>query len=175
MNQQTVIFEGPDMFDVNRQMNVWMRANPDWYPTCIGINNGEKAAAAIAFAKIVALDIAPVGMNYAADSISEVLFDLGMPAHILGFQYIKSAVERLVEDSTLLYNITKKLYPGIAHDFNSTPSRTERAMRHAIHLAWDSGRLTKLNNHWDRQAPSNSEFLATLVEKVSFEKKFGQQ
>lgn len=104
--------------------------------------------------------------------ISEKLCDIGIPAHVMGYQYLKSAITRVVEDMTLINGITKTLYPDIAIEFRTTPSRVERAIRHAIEIAWSRGNAETLNSIFGytidamRGKPTNSEFIAMLAERL---------
>ncbi len=102
------------------------------------------------------------------DPITSLLHDLGVPAHIVGYRYLRDAIRAVMADSGLLYGITTKLYPGIAEQYGSTPTRVERGIRHAIELGWgrDTGTDTwlRLFGSLDRSRPTNSEFVAVAAE-----------
>lgn len=104
--------------------------------------------------------------------VTETIRKLGVPAHILGYNYIRTAILSLINDSDLLNNITKQLYPLVASQYSSTPSCVERAIRHAIEIAWDkqTDEMTKMfmtssnGNYLSR--PSNSEFIALIADNL---------
>jgi len=108
------------------------------------------------------------------DLVSEVtmvMHQIGIPAHVKGYQYIRDAILMVVEDVSLLGAVTKELYPGIAKKYKSAPSRVERGIRHAIELAWVRGnsdtlkRIFGYSMNIERQKPTNSEFIAILSDK----------
>lgn len=103
--------------------------------------------------------------------ITEVLRRIGMPAHIKGYQYIRTGIMMAVQDITILNYITKLLYPSIAKQYNTTPSSVERAIRHAIEVAWNRGDMAALQEVFgfsispERGKPTNSEFIAQLADQ----------
>ncbi len=105
--------------------------------------------------------------------ISKLLYDLGMPSHIKGYQYIRDSIALMYNNPDCLGGITKEVYPYIAQKYNTTPSRVERAIRHAIEVSWTRGDydlMEEVFGHsvdFDRAKPTNSEFLATLADKLS--------
>ncbi len=106
---------------------------------------------------------------------SKLLHDLGMPSHIKGYQYIRDAIIMMYNDSSYIGGITKQLYPDIANKYETTPSRVERAIRHAIEVSWTRGDydlMDEIFGHsvdFDRAKPTNSEFLATLADKLNLD------
>lgn len=100
--------------------------------------------------------------------ITEIMHHIGIPAHIKGYQYIRESIKLSVKNRDAINNITKVLYPTIAKQFNTTSSRVERAIRHAIEIAWDRGDAEVLNSYfgytiyYERGKPTNSEFIALL-------------
>lgn len=112
-------------------------------------------------------------------AVTNVIHEVGVPAHIKGYQYLRDAILMVVEDIDLLGAVTKELYPAIAQHNNTTPSRVERAIRHAIEVAWNRGRLETINNlfgytvHNDKGKPTNSEFIAIIADKLRLERKAG--
>ena len=104
--------------------------------------------------------------------ITNIIHEIGVPAHIKGYQYLREAITMVVNDIDLLGSITKKLYPGIAQKFNTTPSRVERAIRHAIEVAWSRGRVDTINKLFgytvqdDKGKPTNGEFIAMVADKL---------
>ncbi len=105
-------------------------------------------------------------------TVTDMLHQIGVPAHIKGYHYLRDAIIMSVEDSEMINAVTKKLYPGIAKRYNTTSSRVERAIRHAIEVAWDRGDVDTLNSYFGytihslRGKPTNSEFVAMLSDKV---------
>ncbi len=104
--------------------------------------------------------------------ITEVILDVGIPAHIKGYRYLRSAIMMAVNDITMMSGVTKILYPTIAEQYATTPSRVERAIRHAIEVAWDRGNIDTLHNLFGysintaKGKPTNSEFIAMIADKL---------
>ncbi len=111
------------------------------------------------------------------DMVTDMLRMIGVPAHIKGYRFLRESVLRTVEDPTLINAVTKILYPEIAATYNTTASRVERAIRHAIEVAWDRGDIDILNFyfgstiHASRGKPTNSEFIAMLADRVGMAQK----
>ncbi len=107
--------------------------------------------------------------------ITNIIHEIGVPAHIKGYLYLREAITMVVENIELLSAVTKRLYPSIAKKFNTTPSRVERAIRHAIEVAWSRGKVDTINNlfgytvHTDKGKPTNSEFIAMVADKLRLE------
>lgn len=107
--------------------------------------------------------------------VTGVLHEIGIPAHIKGYLYLREAIVLVVQRVELLGGVTKELYPSIAKKFSTTPSRVERAIRHAIEVAWSRGNVDlihKLFGHTvnsDRGKPTNSEFIAMVADKLRME------
>jgi two-component system response regulator (stage 0 sporulation protein A) len=108
----------------------------------------------------------------ADEKITNLFLTLGIPAHIKGYQYLREAVRMVMDDHTLINRITKELYPGVAKAFATSASKVERAMRHAIEVAWNRGRLETVNHMYgyrvfDKQdKPTNGEFIALVADKI---------
>lgn len=104
--------------------------------------------------------------------VTNIFHELGMPAHIKGYEYLRYAVLRVIENRSLLHSVTKELYPMTAKAFNSKPSRVERAIRHAIEVAWSRGDADNIAKLFgctvlsSRGKPTNSEFLAMIADKI---------
>lgn len=104
--------------------------------------------------------------------IAEVLISIGVPAHLLGYRYLKYVVAEAYTDYKLLDSVTKELYPRVAIQFNTTSERAERAIRHAIEVAWMRGdpevqhKVFKFSLDPDKGKPTNSEFIAAVVENL---------
>ena len=109
--------------------------------------------------------------------VSEVLHQIGVPAHIKGYRYLRYSIILCTNDTSVLGSITKILYPTVAKHFKTTPSRVERAIRHAIEVAWDRGDVDVLTSYFgytiqsDRGKPTNSEFIAMISDKLRLEMK----
>ncbi len=104
--------------------------------------------------------------------ITNILHEIGVPAHIKGYHYLRESIMLSVEDPDIINSITKQLYPTVAKKFSTTSSRVERAIRHAIEVAWDRGDIDVLNSyfgytiHNERGKPTNSEFIAMIADKL---------
>lgn len=111
--------------------------------------------------------------------ITNLIHEIGVPAHIKGYQYIRDAISIVVADRDILSAVTKELYPMIAEKNNTTPSRVERAIRHAIEVAWNRGRIETIDALFgytvqgDKGKPTNSEFIAIIADKLRLERKVG--
>jgi two-component system response regulator (stage 0 sporulation protein A) len=110
--------------------------------------------------------------------IANIIHGIGVPAHIKGYQYLREAIMMVVNNVDLLSGITKELYPGIAEKFSTTPSRVERAIRHAIEVAWSRGRIETINKyfgytiHDEKGKPTNGEFIAMVADKLRMQSKY---
>ena len=119
--------------------------------------------------------------NSISKKISKLLHDLGMPSHIKGYQYIRDAIIMMYNDKSYIGGITKMLYPDIAKKYETTPSRVERAIRHAIEVSWTRGDydlMDEIFGHsvdFDRAKPTNSEFLATIADKLNLDEKINNR
>ena len=104
--------------------------------------------------------------------ITEIIHQIGVPAHIKGYHYLREAIMLCIKDSEIINSITKLLYPTVAKKHNTTSSRVERAIRHAIEVAWDRGDIDVLNSYFgytiqnERGKPTNSEFIAMISDKM---------
>lgn len=111
--------------------------------------------------------------------ITNLIHEVGVPAHIKGYHYLRDAITIVVNDMDILSAVTKELYPTIAKMNNTTPSRVERAIRHAIEVAWNRGRIETIDALFgytvknDKGKPTNSEFIAIIADKLRLERKVG--
>lgn len=111
------------------------------------------------------------------EAITKLLHSLGMPSHIKGYNYIRDGINIMYKNPSILGAITKELYPQIAGMYDTTSSRVERAIRHAIEVSWNRGDYELMEEifgnsvDYDRSKPTNSEFLATLADKLRLEKR----
>ncbi len=109
--------------------------------------------------------------------VTGIIHEIGVPAHIKGYQYLREAIIIAVEDMDVINAITKVLYPQVAKTFQTTPSRVERAIRHAIEVAWDRGDLDTLQRFFGytvsntKGKPTNSEFIALIADKLQLQLK----
>lgn len=124
--------------------------------------------------------VSPAGRGVSINvEVTTMMHQLGIPAHVKGYQYIRDAILMVIEDVSLLGAVTKELYPAIAKKYNTAPSRVERGIRHAIELAWERGHMDTLKRIFgysmniERQKPTNSEFIALLADKMRVMSKVG--
>ncbi|MGN0435154.1 MAG: sporulation transcription factor Spo0A [Wujia sp.] len=109
--------------------------------------------------------------------VTEMIHEIGVPAHIKGYQYLRSSIILAVTDMDILNSITKQLYPTIAEMYDTTPSRVERAIRHAIEVAWGRGKLDTIDELFGysmksgKTKPTNSEFIALIADKIRLDNK----
>mgnify|MGYP000302530239 CR=1 FL=1 len=107
--------------------------------------------------------------------VTNIIHEVGVPAHIKGYQYLREAIMMVVNDIDVINQITKSLYPKIAYKFNTTPSRVERAIRHAIEVAWGRGQQEAVESIFGytisaaKGKPTNSEFIAMIADKLRLE------
>lgn len=111
------------------------------------------------------------------NDVTQMLHEIGIPAHIKGYQYLRDAIVMSVQDQEMLMSVTKILYPTIAKKHQTTPSRVERAIRHAIEVAWSRGKMDTINDLFGytvstgKGKPTNSEFVALIADKIRLDYK----
>ena len=111
------------------------------------------------------------------DRVTAIIHEVGVPAHIKGYQYVREAIMIAVNDMDVINAVTKVLYPEVAKRFATTPSRVERAIRHAIEVAWDRGDLETLQHYFGytvnsaKGKPTNSEFIALIADRLQLQMK----
>ena len=111
--------------------------------------------------------------------VTNIIHDIGVPAHIKGYQYLREAIIMTVKDMDIINAITKVLYPTVAKRYKTTSSRVERAIRHAIEVAWDRGDVEVLNGFFgytvsnSKGKPTNSEFISMIADRIRLEQKAG--
>ena len=119
----------------------------------------------------------PAGKPSIESLVTGIIHEIGVPAHIKGYQYLREAIIIAVNDMDVINAITKVLYPQVAKTFQTTPSRVERAIRHAIEVAWDRGDLDTLQRFFGytvsntKGKPTNSEFIALIADKLQLQLK----
>ena len=110
------------------------------------------------------------------EKISKIFINVGIPPHVKGYGFLREGVKMAVEDPEVINNITKKLYPSIGEKYNTTASKVERAIRHAIEVAWNRGRIEAINNilgvraYVGAEKPTNGEFIALVADKMLLER-----
>ena len=104
--------------------------------------------------------------------VTEIIHQIGVPAHIKGYHYLREAIMLSIKNTEVINSVTKLLYPTVAKSYSTTSSRVERAIRHAIEVAWDRGDIDVLNSYFgytiqsSRGTPTNSEFIAMIADKL---------
>ncbi len=125
-----------------------------------------------------------VATNTVSDSdlevmITDIIHQIGVPAHIKGYHYLREAIMLSIKNTEIINSVTKLLYPTVAKKYSTTSSRVERAIRHAIEVAWDRGDIDVLNGYFgytiqnERGKPTNSEFIAMISDKLRLKLKIG--
>ena len=115
---------------------------------------------------------APVRTHSLDEQITSIFLSIGIPAHIKGFQFLREAVKLVVDEPDTINSITKKLYPGIAECFGTSPSKVERAIRHAIEVSWARGKIENINDifglniYAKNEKPTNGEFIALIADHL---------
>ena len=115
---------------------------------------------------------APVRSRTLDEKITNVFLSIGIPAHIKGYHFLREAIKMVVKQPDLINAITKKLYPGIAQPFDTSASKVERAIRHAIEVAWSRGKIENINTflgyniYTNNDKPTNGEFIALMADKL---------
>jgi two-component system response regulator (stage 0 sporulation protein A) len=114
-------------------------------------------------------------VNSLDEKISNIFISIGIPPHIKGYQYLREGVKMAIETPSIINNVTKELYPNIGKKFDTTASKVERAIRHAIEVAWNRGRVDTINAifgvrvYIGSEKPTNSEFIALVADKLILE------
>lgn len=109
------------------------------------------------------------------EKIANIFISVGIPAHIKGYQFLREAIKMAVDSPDIINNITKKLYPSIADKFDTSSSKVERAIRHAIEVAWNRGKIENINTifgikvYTENDKPTNGEFIALVADKMILE------
>lgn len=147
-----------DLINANKEFQIMITVPAANQSEKVGEIQGEKAAK-------------PIIHDLEGD-VTNMIHEIGVPAHIKGYQYLREAIIMSIEDPSMISAITKILYPTIAKRFQTTPSRVERAIRHAIEVAWNRGRMETLDSLFGytidtgKGKPTNSEFIALIADKI---------
>ena len=122
--------------------------------------------------EILSSNLATTESRQLDEKISNIFISIGIPAHIKGYQFLREAVKLAVEEPEIISSITKKLYPTIAERFETSSSKVERGMRHAIEVAWNRGKIENINNIFGlkiynrNEKPTNGELIALIADKM---------
>ncbi|MBO5734018.1 MAG: sporulation transcription factor Spo0A, partial [Clostridia bacterium] len=128
-------------------------------------------------ASVISASDAPITENNLESVITDIIHDIGVPAHIKGYSYLREAIGLCIKDDEFINSITKLLYPTVAKNFSTTSSRVERAIRHAIEVAWNRGReeiLTDIFGYTidtNKGKPTNGEFIAMISDSIKLKMK----
>lgn len=118
---------------------------------------------------------APKRNKYMEERITNIFITVGIPAHIKGYQFLREAIKMAIDNPEVINSITKELYPSIAERFDTTASKVERAIRHAIEVAWSRGKIENINSifgvkvYSNNEKPTNGEFIALVADKMLIE------
>lgn len=172
---QRAITLGADYYVVKPfDMDVFTKRIRQMFNNTISSDETKKTVSFIESTEIKVNKKEPVDLEA---EITSIIHEIGVPAHIKGYMYLREAITMVVNDMELLSAVTKELYPSIAKKFNTTASRVERAIRHAIEVAWGRGQVETINKlfgytiHNDKGKPTNSEFIAMVADKLRLKNK----
>ncbi len=157
------------LMEANRSGAALVLPKPvDYEALCGGIETIVKNRSAVSADDGAANDV-PDDME---TQVTRIIHQIGVPAHIKGYQYLRTAIMMTVSDNDIINSVTKVLYPSVAKKYQTTTSRVERAIRHAIEVAWDRGDVETLNSYFgytiqnSRGKPTNSEFIAMIADNL---------
>ena len=125
--------------------------------------------------KVVASSSEKIKNRNLEEKISNIFITVGIPAHIKGYQFLREAIKMAIDTPEIINSITKKLYPSIAEKFDTSASKVERAIRHAIEVAWNRGKIENINSlfglkvYSSNEKPTNGEFIALVADKMIIE------
>lgn len=155
-----------DLMKTNKEFQIMITVPASGAASASGFTPGEEEAAD-----------KPAAAHNLEKDVTDMIHEIGVPAHIKGYQYLREAIMMSVEDIEMLNSITKILYPTIAKKYQTTPSRVERAIRHAIEVAWSRGKMETLDAlfgytiNTGKGKPTNSEFIALIADKIRLQYK----
>ena len=164
------------MSPINKQ-NILVEASEAGADICIlkPFDNGSLVAHIDSLIRIRSKNDVNSSLSTGADieaQVTKIIHQIGVPAHIKGYQYLRTAILMTIEDNDIINSVTKVLYPTVAKKYQTTTSRVERAIRHAIEVAWDRGDIDTLNSYFgytiqnSRGKPTNSEFIAMIADNL---------
>lgn len=129
----------------------------------------------LSVSKVVVKETKPVRNKALEEKITNIFITVGIPAHIKGYQFLREAIKMAIDNPEIINSITKKLYPSIAERFDTSASKVERAIRHAIEVAWNRGKIENINTlfgirvYSNNEKPTNGEFIALVADKMLIE------
>ncbi|MBU5487516.1 sporulation transcription factor Spo0A [Clostridium sp. MSJ-8] len=178
---QQAITLGADYYVVKPfDMDIFTKRIREMFSTNVVVNNNvvesEKRMNQVPLVQREAAATSKEPMDLETE-ITSIIHEIGVPAHIKGYMYLREAITMVVNDMELLSAVTKELYPSIAKKYNTTASRVERAIRHAIEVAWSRGQIDAINRifgytvHGEKGKPTNSEFIAIIADKLRLKNK----
>jgi two-component system, response regulator, stage 0 sporulation protein A len=142
------------------------------------VSNGQSVTSSVTSSSSHKANVVPLSKGRNLDAnITSIIHEIGVPAHIKGYQYLREAITMVYNNIEILGGITKVLYPSIADRYKTTPSRVERAIRHAIEVAWTRGNIDSISHLFgytiniSKSKPTNSEFIAMVADKLRIEHK----
>jgi two-component system response regulator (stage 0 sporulation protein A) len=142
------------------------------------VSNGNSVNSSVSNSSSHKANVVPLSKGRNLDAnITSIIHEIGVPAHIKGYQYLREAITMVYNNIEILGGITKVLYPSIADHYKTTPSRVERAIRHAIEVAWTRGNIDSISHLFgytiniSKSKPTNSEFIAMVADKLRIEHK----
>ena len=162
-----------DQEKMYRLIDDLMKADKEFQIVITVPSSGTKENESEAPAPLRAMSVTDKEVTYDLEcDVTDMIHEIGVPAHIKGYQYLREAIMMCVKDMEMLNSITKLLYPTIAERYQTTPSREERAIMHAIVVAWNRGRMETLEDLFGytvnigKGKPTNSEFIALITDKL---------
>lgn len=172
---QRAITLGADYYVVKPfDMDVFTKRIRQMFNNIISSSQSKKTVSLIETEEVSVRKSEPLDLE---SEITNIIHEIGVPAHIKGYMYLREAISMVVSDIELLSAVTKELYPSIAKKYNTTASRVERAIRHAIEVAWARGQVETINRifgytiHNGKGKPTNSEFIAMVADKLRLKNK----
>ncbi|MDB5056265.1 MAG: Spo0A [Bacilli bacterium] len=142
------------------------------------VSNNQSVTSSVTASSSHKANVVPLSKGRNLDAnITSIIHEIGVPAHIKGYQYLREAITMVYNNIEILGGITKVLYPSIADHYKTTPSRVERAIRHAIEVAWTRGNIDSISHLFgytiniSKSKPTNSEFIAMVADKLRIEHK----
>lgn len=169
--EQLNITTAKDNEKVYKILDDLMHANKE-FQIMITVPSGKGVSAGAMGETVVKETTGRAAVRDLEQDVTDMIHEIGVPAHIKGYQYLREAIMMSVEDPAMISSITKILYPTIAKRFQTTPSRVERAIHHAIEVAWSRGRMETLDALFGytvdtgKGKPTNSEFIALIADRI---------
>ena len=169
--EQMSVTSTKDNDKVHRLLEELLNTNKE-FQIMITVPSGKSTGGKTSHAPVSKPTPSREALHNLEQDVTDMIHEIGVPAHIKGYQYLREAIMMSVEDASMISSITKILYPTIAKKFQTTPSRVERAIRHAIEVAWSRGRMETLDALFGytvdigKGKPTNSEFIALIADRI---------